>query len=248
MGGGGFPGRRERRNVPIVRVLRTVKRKAGSPDHAPLGRGEEPSAAKSRSKGPPSVLTIGHSTRTLPAFMDLLRAHGVQQVVDVRTVPRSRHHPQFNRDTLPQALGAAGIAYVHMRGLGGLRHPRADSPNSAWRNASFRGFADYMQTPEFETSLRALIDMARAARTAVMCAEAVPWRCHRSLIADALAVHGVSAEHILSRTRREPHVLTPWARVDGMHVTYPPERDDLTPEVGDTPFRHRRQGGGGQRR
>jgi uncharacterized protein (DUF488 family) len=168
------------------------------------------------------VLTIGHSTRTLEAFIEMLQGHTVKRLVDVRTVPRSRHNPQFNRDTLPEALGAAGIRYTHMPGLGGLRHPRADSVNAAWRSDSFRGYADYMQTPEFETNLTALIEQARKERVAIMCAEAVPWRCHRSLIADALAAHGVLVEHIMSPTRRQPHKLTPWARVEGESVTYPP--------------------------
>jgi uncharacterized protein (DUF488 family) len=147
--------------------------------------------------------------------------HAVRQVVDVRTIPRSRHHPQFNRDTLPQALDALGISYVHIRGLGGLRQPLADSPNSAWNNLSFRGFADYMQTQEFGITLRTLVDVAQAAQTAVMCAEAVPWRCHRSLIGDALVVRGAAVEHILSLTRRQPHLLTPWAHVEGDRLTYP---------------------------
>jgi uncharacterized protein (DUF488 family) len=172
--------------------------------------------------GPPLVLTIGHSTRTLPAFLEMLHGHAVKRLVDVRTVPRSRHNPQFNRDTLPEALGAAGIRYVHMPGLGGLRHPRADSVNAAWRNDSFRGFADYMQTPEFGANLTALIERARKERVAIMCAEAVPWRCHRSLIADTLVARGVPVEHILSATRTQPHTLTPWARVEGESVTYPP--------------------------
>jgi uncharacterized protein (DUF488 family) len=151
----------------------------------------------------------------------MLHGHAVKRLVDVRTVPRSRYNPQFNRDSLPEALGAAGIRYTHMPGLGGLRHPRADSVNSAWRNDSFRGFADYMQTPEFETNLQALIERARKARVAIMCAEAVPWRCHRSLIADALVARGVPVEHILSATRTQPHALTPWARAEGNRVTYP---------------------------
>ncbi|MFI5338879.1 MAG: DUF488 family protein [Candidatus Methylomirabilales bacterium] len=171
------------------------------------------------------ILTIGHSTRTLQDFVELLQGHAVKKLVDVRTVPRSRHNPQFNRDTLPDGLNAAGITYVHMPDLGGLRHPRADSPNTAWRNASFRGFADYMQTPEFTVSLDALIGLAREEQIALMCAEAVPWRCHRSLIADALIVHGVSVEHILSATHRQPHSLTAWARVGGDQVTYPTEAE-----------------------
>jgi uncharacterized protein (DUF488 family) len=169
------------------------------------------------------VLTIGHSTRTLEAFIEMLQGHTVKRLVDVRTVPRSRHNPQFNRDTLPEALGAAGIRYTHMPGLGGLRHPRADSVNAAWRSDSFRGYADYMQTPEFETNLTALIEQARKERVAIMCAEAVPWRCHRSLIADALVARGVSVEHILSATRTQTHTLTPWARIEGKSVTYPGE-------------------------
>ena len=151
----------------------------------------------------------------------MLRAHAVERLVDVRTVPRSRFNPQFNRDTLPEALRKAGITYVHMPGLGGLRHPRADSPNAGWRNASFRGFADYMQTPEFAVSLEALMEVAREEQIALMCAEALPWRCHRSLIADALTVRGVSVEHIMSATAKQAHALTPWAQVRRKRLTYP---------------------------
>src|ERR1700751_4108398 len=132
------------------------------------------------------VLTVGHSTRPLGEFIELLRAHGVTRVVDVRTVPRSARTPQFNKTSLPRSLKQAGIGYVHMPGLGGLRHPRRDSINTGWRNASFRGYADYMQTAEFENNLGRLIEIARLDQSATMCAEAVPWRCHRSLIADAL--------------------------------------------------------------
>lgn len=174
-------------------------------------------------KRPPVLLTIGHSTRPLEAFLDLLRAHAVAEVVDVRTVPRSRHVPQYNRETFPAALAAAGIGYRHLPGLGGLRRPQPDSLNTGWRNASFRGFADYMQTREFAEHLEALVALARP-RIAVMCAEAVPWRCHRSLIADALSVRGVRVEHILTATRSQLHVITPWARVSGRHLTYPSER------------------------
>jgi len=174
-------------------------------------------------ESPVVVLTIGHSTLSLAAFLERLQAHGVKRLVDVRTVPRSRHNPQFNKDSLPGSLAAVGIQYLHMPGLGGLRHPRRDSVNTGWRNESFRGYADYMQTPEFERCLEKLIDLARQPYLAIMCAEAVPWRCHRSLIADALTVRGVLAEHISTATRRRPHALTPWARVDGLHVTYPSE-------------------------
>ena len=169
------------------------------------------------------VLTVGHSTRTLEAFLDLLQAHGVTELIDVRTIPRSRRNPQFNRETLPKALRARGIGYRHIQKLGGLRHARRDSINLGWHNSSFRGFADYMQTPEFEEGLGRLLEFAEEKRVAVMCAEAVPWRCHRSLIADALAVRGVRVEHILSGKRAEPHSLTPFARVNGKQITYPGE-------------------------
>ncbi len=177
--------------------------------------------AKGQGEGPFPLFTVGHSTRTLEAFVELLRGHGVTRLLDVRTIPRSRVNPQFNRDTLPGALRAAGIAYDHLPGLGGLRHPRADSPNLAWRNASFRGFADYMQTLEFAAGLNTVMEMARREQVALMCAEAVPWRCHRSLIADALTVRGVQVEHILGAGRRQRHALTPWARAEGDTVTYP---------------------------
>jgi len=168
------------------------------------------------------VFTIGHSTRALEELVALLRAHAVETLVDVRTVPRSRHNPQFNRESLAESLPARGIAYVHLPALGGLRRARADSPNGAWRNASFRGYADYMQTMEFERGLEELLAIARRSPTAVMCAEAVPWRCHRSLIADALVARGIEVRHIAGERRAEPHRLTPFARVDGIRVTYPP--------------------------
>ena len=167
------------------------------------------------------VLTIGHSTHTLAEFIDLLHAHGVARVVDVRTVPRSRHNPQFNKDSLPHELKKAGVAYTHLPGLGGLRHTKTDSCNVGWRNASFRGYADYMQTLEFEQSLEELIALAKQSRVALMCAEAVPWRCHRSLIADALLVRGIDVEDIMNATHRHVHTLTSFARVRGMAITYP---------------------------
>ena len=173
------------------------------------------------SEHPPTVFTIGHSTRELADFIHLLQAHGVTQIADVRSVPRSRHNPQFNQDTLPDALQTAGIGYIHLPGLGGLRHAHADSPNLAWRNASFRGYADYMQTDAFAENLELLIGLAKQGHIALMCAEAVPWRCHRSLIADALTVRGIPVEDIMSATHRQPHTLTPWARVDGSRITYP---------------------------
>lgn len=172
-------------------------------------------------KTSPSALTIGHSTRSIEEFIRLLQAHEVACIVDVRTIPRSRHNPQFNADVLPVALKAAGIGYRHMAGLGGLRHTTAASVNTGWHNASFRGFADYMQTPEFERALKTLIKLASRRQIALMCAEAVPWRCHRSLIADALLVRGISREHIMNLTHRQPHVLTPFAKVRNRRITYP---------------------------
>lgn len=165
--------------------------------------------------------TIGHGTRSLAELVELLRGAGVSQLVDVRTIPRSRHNPQFNRDTLPEALAETGIAYLHLPGLGGLRRPRPDSVNGGWRNTGFRGYADHMHTPEFARNLDVLIERSRSRPTAVMCAEAVPWRCHRSLLADALTVRGIRVEHILGAGHSELHELTPWARVDGTSITYP---------------------------
>ncbi|MGH7978718.1 MAG: DUF488 family protein [Limisphaerales bacterium] len=171
----------------------------------------------------PVVLTVGHSTRTLAEFIRLLQIHAVTRVVDVRTVPRSRHNPQFNQDSLSVALKKAGLGYVRIPGLGGLRHAKRDSLNLGWRNASFSGFADYMQTPDFERSLKQLIRLTTKDRIALMCAEAVPWRCHRSLIADALLVRGICTEDIMSPTRRQIHMLTPFAKVCGTTITYPDE-------------------------
>jgi len=166
-------------------------------------------------------LTIGHSTRPLDDFIDLLQAHAVTRVVDVRTIPRSRHNPQFSQNSLPDSLKKAGLGYVHLPELGGLRHAKRDSINVGWRNVSFRGYADYMQTPQFERGLHELIQLAKEERIAIMCAEAVPWRCHRSLIADALLVRGIRTEDIMSPTRRQVHTLTRFAKVRGTTITYP---------------------------
>src|SRR5512136_507196 len=165
-------------------------------------------------KPSPIVLTIGHSTRTLEEFIGLLQAHGATRVADVRTVPRSRHNPQFNKASLPRFLKKAGLGYVHLPGLGGLRHAQPDSPNGGWRNASFRGYADYMQTPEFAQSLAELILLASQQPIAVMCAEAVPWRCHRSLIADALFARGIGVEHIINAGHTQAHRPTPFAHIE----------------------------------
>jgi len=182
--------------------------------------------AKPRVKPTPArrvVFTAGHSTRTMAQFLALLRAHGIRLLVDVRTVPRSRHNPQFNLEPLRRAMRGARIGYRHMKGLGGLRHPRKDSPNGAWRNASFRGFADYMQTPEFAENLERLEEFASHRPAAILCAEAVPWRCHRSLIADALVVRGWRVEELSSLSSTREHKLTPWAKVRGRRVLYPAE-------------------------
>jgi uncharacterized protein (DUF488 family) len=168
-----------------------------------------------------AVLTIGHSTRTWRDFLELLRAYDVKRVVDVRSIPRSRHNPQFNRGVFSTKLRAARIGYVHLRRLGGLRRTRSHSPNMGWHNASFRGFADYMQTSEFEAGLQRLMKLAAQKHSAIMCAEAVPWRCHRSLIADALTVRGVRVEHIMSEKRSQVHSLTPFGRVQGKRISYP---------------------------
>ncbi|MDP8990679.1 MAG: DUF488 domain-containing protein [Acidobacteriota bacterium] len=167
------------------------------------------------------IFTVGHSTRPLQECLELLAVHGIEQLVDVRTIPRSRRHPQYNTGALAESLQQAYIRYRHLPGLGGLRHPRKDSINSAWRNDSFRGYADYMQTPPFEASLLELIQASNLHRTVIMCAEAVPWRCHRSLIADALLARGLAVADILSTKPAQPHALTSFARIDGGKVTYP---------------------------
>ena len=168
-----------------------------------------------------TVLTIGHSTRTLPEFFEMLKAYHVTLVVDVRSVPRSRHNPQFNKETLPNALKLERINYIHLPEIGGLRRPKPDSVNTAWQNISFRGYADYMQTKEFIEQLLDLIAFARENHVAVLCAEALPWRCHRSLIADALVVRNVKVEHIISKDTIIKHTLTEWAHVEGTKITYP---------------------------
>ena len=168
------------------------------------------------------VLTVGHSTRPLETFINMLKAHSVTRLIDVRTVPRSRHNPQFNCDTFSDALESSGIHYTHVAGLGGFRHTSRESPNQGWRNEAFRGYADYMQTREFAENLANVIELAKQERIALMCAEAVPWRCHRSLIADALILHGFRVEEIINETRRQLHMLTSFAKVDGTAIIYPP--------------------------
>ena len=168
-----------------------------------------------------TIFTIGHSTRTLDEFIDLLKAYGISLVVDVRTVPRSRHNPQFNKETLPNALKPYGIKYIHLPEIGGLRRPKQDSINLAWRNSSFRGYADYMQTKEFTENLLKIVALARENCLALMCAEALPWRCHRSLISDALVVRHVKVRHIISADSCINHQLNEMAHVEGTKITYP---------------------------
>ena len=168
-----------------------------------------------------TIYTIGHSTRSLDAFTTLLQAHGVMQLGDVRTVPKSRRHPHFAGDALSMSLSGVGIRYRHLPALGGLRKPRRDSRNSAWRNEGFRGYADYMESPEFNEAIVDLIEWAKASPTAVMCAEAVWWRCHRQLIADALVAHGVTVQHIQTATSAPEHKLTEFAQIRGIQVGYP---------------------------
>jgi len=174
----------------------------------------------------PMVCTIGHSNRSIEDFIGLLWANEVAKVIDVRTIPRSRHNPQFNLDSLPESLGCAGIDYTHMPGLGGLRHAHVDSPNTGWHNPSFRGYADYMQSADFAQNVDQVVELSRVQRCALMCAEAVPWRCHRSMIADALLVRGVRVEDIITEHGRKPHILTSFAHVDDLHLTYPPSAAD----------------------
>ncbi len=171
-----------------------------------------------------TIFTIGHSTRPLSELVQLLRAHGVHRVIDIRTIPRSRHNPQYNRETLGPALRSKRIGYVHLKALGGLRRTKSDSKNVGWHNASFRGFADYMQTAEFEAALARAIKLSKVMPSALMCSEAVPWRCHRSLVADALAARKFSVEHVMSATRANQHKLTSFARVRGKRVTYPSDK------------------------
>ncbi|MDP2248071.1 MAG: DUF488 domain-containing protein [Nitrosomonadales bacterium] len=168
----------------------------------------------------PLICTIGHSNRPLEVFLELLQANEIARVLDVRTMPRSRY-PQFNRESLIEALNVASISYTHLPGLGGLRHPRKDSINTGWDNASFRGYADYMQSHEFTNQVEMVVKLASKERCALMCAEAVPWRCHRSLIGDALLIRGIRVEDIFESDQRKPHLLTKFARVDGTQITYP---------------------------
>lgn len=174
-----------------------------------------------------AVFTVGHSTVALDLFIAVLKAYGIETLVDIRTIPRSRRNPQYSQETLPKSLAAAHITYIHMPALGGLRHPRKDSPNKGWRNENFRGYADYMQTDAFRDAIAKLIELSARYRLALMCAEAVPWRCHRSLVADALCVRNVPVIDILNEAKFSAHKLTPFAHVVGTDITYPPDQASL---------------------
>jgi len=172
------------------------------------------------------IYTIGHSTHPIDEFIRILTAFKIEKVADVRTIPKSRHNPQFNEEELRNQLPGHAIEYVWLAGLGGLRHTTKASLNTAWKNASFRGFADYMQTPEFTRALEELIDISKENRIAIMCAEAVPWRCHRSLIGDALLIRDIKVEDIYNENNSKPHLLTAWAKVDEDKITYPGPPDE----------------------
>lgn len=171
------------------------------------------------------IYTIGHSTHPIEEFINILKHYGITMLVDIRTIPKSRYNPQFNQDSLSKSLEKAGIKYNRIEELGGFRHAKADSINTGWHNASFRGYADYMQTEQFRDGLDQLINYSKDNQIAIMCSEAVPWRCHRSLVGDALLVRGFTVEDIFSLTEVKPHKLTPWAHVKGDIITYPASAD-----------------------
>lgn len=168
------------------------------------------------------MYTIGHSTHEIGEFIELLNAYNVQQLVDIRTVPGSRHNPQYGQEQLEKSLSQVGINYIYMKDLGGLRSKsKSESVNKGWRNASFRNYADYMQTDEFESGVDQLKELAGKAPTVIMCAEAVPWRCHRSLVGDAMLVRDYAVRDIMSETSAPEHTQTSFAKVDGTQITYP---------------------------
>jgi len=170
-----------------------------------------------------TVYTIGHSTRPIDEFVAILKQNGVEELVDIRTVPGSRHNPQYSQEALEEYLKSHGISYAYQKNLGGLRPKAAQSDNGAWRNQSFRNYADYMQTDEFQGGMNELMGRAAKSVVAIMCAEAVPWRCHRSLVGDALLVRKVIVLDIISGACPKEHTLTSFARVDGLRITYPAE-------------------------
>ena len=178
-----------------------------------------------------TIFTIGHSTHPIEEFIRILKAYDIKTLVDIRTIPRSQHNPQFSQESLAQSLEIGGIAYRYMKDLGGLRRAKKDSLNQGWHNQSFRGYADYMQTTEFQHAVEELIALGKVSRTAIMCAEAVPWRCHRSLVGDALIVRHIPVMDIMSKHKFLPHKLTKFAQVKGTQIFYPPETGESTSNV-----------------
>jgi uncharacterized protein (DUF488 family) len=180
---------------------------------------------------PDTIFTIGHSTHPIEEFISILKAYDIETLVDIRTIPRSRHNPHFSQEYLEQVLKACGVAYRYLKDLGGLRRAKKDSPNHGWHNLSFRGYADYMQTAEFRYAVKELIALGKTSRAAIICAEAVPWRCHRSLVGDALIVRHIPVENIISAHKSSPHKLTKFAQVKGEQILYPPKIDEGTNDV-----------------
>ena len=183
--------------------------------------------AKSATNDRPTIYTIGHSTRSFEDFLAVLRSFSIEAVADVRLIPKSRRHPHFADEFLAANLPREGIAYLPFKHVGGRRRPRKDSRNSGWRNESFRGYADFMETPAFAAALGELMEAARDRVVTTMCAEAVPWRCHRSLISDALLVRGWNVMDVMDVGKANAHKLTKFARVEGTDVWYPPEEPQL---------------------
>lgn len=177
------------------------------------------------------IFTLGHSTHSIEEFISLLKTYKIQMVVDIRTIPKSRHNPQFNQEALKDSLKENKIGYRHLKELGGLRHPKKDSFNTGWINASFRGYADYMQTPSFQKGLEKLEKIALKKRCVLLCAEAVPWRCHRSLVADALIIHKWKVFHIQSKTTAKRHQRTPFAKVKHGLLFYIKMNNETTSET-----------------
>ena len=188
---------------------------------------------------PKAIYTIGHSTRSFEELVSILRSFDIQAVADVRLIPKSRRFPHFNDEFLTTELPKRGIAYLSFRSLGGRRRARKDSPNLGWRNESFRGYADFMQTPAFEQALEELMSAAKERATTTMCAEAVPWRCHRSLISDALLVRGWRVMDVMGEGKAVPHKLTEFARVEGATIVYPAPVPELFAEFDDDARRKR---------
>ena len=210
-------------SAPIRSQSMVARKKKSAPSRSKPASPSQKGAAPLReiAGAKPVIFTIGHSTRTIEEFLSILNAHGIKRLVDVRSIPKSRRVPQFNDDALAASLREQGIEYVPLKSLGGRRHAKKDSINTAWRNASFRGYADYMASNEFRDGISRLLDLACDKRTAIMCAEAVPWRCHRSLVGDALLVRGAGVQDIMSATSVRPHELTQFAKVDGLEISYP---------------------------